>query len=1074
MQRNRTRFGLLTIFLTLVSATFGQTFRGGIAGSVADTSAAAIPEATVKIEHTGTGLTREMTTSTTGDFNFPDLPTGIYTVTVSRQGFQTQKIEKVDVAVGRITSLPITLSVASQAATVEVQAVTATLETNESALNAVVNTRAVQEIPLNGRDYRQLLLLTPGFNQAFSMNGNRSNQNNWQIDGVDNNDFWHNAEAVNQGSISGVAGVLLPIDAIDQFNQQASGAADFGRNPGSMVNVVLKSGTNDVHGSIYYFNRNDALAATNPFQPPEAFDPAIKNHNYGFSVGGPIWKNRTFFFLTYEKQKFLAGNQLLATVPSDAWVAKAEALMSNYGVAPNQVMLNVLNTLWPSVIKSPPATINNFFSADKNDYKSDNGVINIQHNINDNHTLYARAFLGTGDAVAYAGSVFREYFQAVPSRQSNYALIWNGVLTPRLVNQTLVGVNYFLQTFNDESHGVNLPALGFNTGVTNPSNFGAPTMSMSGFSNALVGATPYLGRIDTTGHITDNLSYNFGSHALKIGGEIRKSRLDVFYYREARGSFSWDGTQGPWAGDPADVQTRALADFLGGYIGPGYGSKATGDPQRNYDVNTYEWWVQDNWQVNPRLNVNYGVRYTYNGRMHEAVHKKGISIFRPDLAGAEYPGFGFVGNEIDALYPADYNNFGPRFGFAYTPKRGGSTVIRGGYGVFYDLVNGNLFIDNRADGFAGRGLSRNPAGPTPIFSVTNSQKLIIEPGLDIFGGSTGRPPFGAYTINQDIRSPYVQQFNLNLQQQLGRLALLQVGYIGNVARKLIVNNDINPPAPGIYDASTIQQRRPYNAQFPNVAGITEITSAGNSHYHGLQGSLRTQSWHGLIGQVSYTYGHAWDIMSGVRNNGFTNFYDWGLDYGRADFDIRHTFSSYIVYDIPQFGQSLPRLTKGWQVNSLITADSGFPFSVYASTDYGGTRNFRDRANLTGDPFANVTQLPKVEGRWTSGYQYYNPAAFTDPAPGEFGNTKRNQFTGPGFGAVDFSIFKNTPITERINTQFRVEIFNIFNRLNLGGACNSVGCGSANGVVGGTRNGGGAPGIGYGEPRNVQLALKIIF
>ena len=1075
MTSARARFGLLTILFVLASAAFGQTFRGGIAGSVADASGAAIPDATVKIEHTGTGLTREMTTSTSGDFNFPDLPTGIYTVTITRQGFQTQKIGNVEVAVGKITSIPVTLSVAQQAQTVEVQATAATLETSESALNAVVNTRAVQEIPLNGRDFRQLLQLTPGFNQAGSMNGNRGNQNNWQIDGVDNNDFWHNAEAVNQGSISGIAGVLLPIEAIDQFNQQAAGGADFGRNPGSMVNVVVKTGTNAFHGSAYYFNRNDALAAHNPFLPVDAFDPAIKNHQYGFSVGGPIFKNKTFFFLTYEKQKFLAGNQLSATVPSDAWVAKAQALMANYGVSINPVMQRVLNTLWPSEIRGAAGTVSNFFSADKNNYKSDNGIINFQHNFNDKNSVFVRAFLGTGDAVAYAGSVFREYFQSVPSRQHNFAAIWNGVITPRLVNQTLVGVNYFKQEFNDLNHGFNMPALGFNTGVTNPSNFGAPTITIAGFTNAFVGATPYLGRQDTTGHITDNLSLNSGSHAWKFGGEIRKSRLDVYYFRDVRGNFNWDGTQGPWKADSADNTVKSLADFLGGYIGPaasGYAGKATGDPQRIYDVNTYEFWAADNWQVSPKLNLNLGLRYTYNGRMHEATSNKGISIFLPTLTSSQYPGFGFVGKEIGALYPADYNNFAPRLGFAYTPQRGGKTVIRGSYGVFYDLINGNLFIDNRAGGTAGRGLSRNPAGTNPIFAV-NAGPLVVQDGVDIFGGSTGNPPFGAYGISQNIRSPYVQQFNLNVQHQLTRSVLFQIGYVGNLGRKLVVNQNINQPLPDPSGKLSVQQRRPYNATFPNIRGITELESVGNSRYHGLQTSIRTTSWHGLLGQFGYTFSNVKDIMSNVRNNTFTDNYNMRLDYGNADFDVRHGVSAYLVYDVPQLGRSLPRLTKGWQFNTLFTADSGFPFTEYANGDVSGTGNGKDRANKVGDPFSGVVQPAKVSGRYVNGYRWFNPAAFANPTSG-FGNTKRNQFYGPGFGAVDFSIFKNTPITERIGTQFRVEIFNIFNRLNLGGPASGVGNGSGDGLIYGTRHGGDAPGIGYGEPRNVQLALKIIF
>src|SRR5439155_22013787 len=194
----------------------------------------------------------------------------------------------------------------------------------------------------------------------------------------------------------------------------------------------------------------------------------LRNQNYGLSLGGPFFKNKLFFFITYERQKFIAGNQLQATAPSDAWVAKAQALMSQFGVTPNPVMLKVLNTLWPSAIRSAPATQPNYFSTDKNDYSSHNGVFNISYNITDKHSLFLRGFAGSGDATAFAGSVYHDYFQFVPSRQSNYAAIWNAVLTPSLVNQLLIGINYFNQTFDDVNHGFNMAALGFNTGVTNP------------------------------------------------------------------------------------------------------------------------------------------------------------------------------------------------------------------------------------------------------------------------------------------------------------------------------------------------------------------------------------------------------------------------------------------------------------------------------------------------------------------------------------------------------------------------------------------------------------------------------
>jgi hypothetical protein len=265
-------------------------------------------------------------------------------------------------------------------------------------------------------------------------------------------------------------------------------------------------------------------------------------------------------------------------------------------------MLRTYQNLWPERGRSAPATQFNFSSNDDNTGENNNGVIKLDYILSPKHTLSGRAFMGTGDASQFVngGSVYREYFQLVPSRQHNFAVTWTSTLTPRLVNQVLAGVNYFKQTFDDADHSANPPSWGFNTGVTNPSNFGAPNITIEGFQNGGVGITPRLGRIDTTGHLTDNLSYNFGRHALKLGGEFRRARLDVFYYRDARGAFTFDGLAstglpGSWANNAAyTAQERALADFLAGYLRPGNGLIATGDPQRDYYVNSYEGWAQDN------------------------------------------------------------------------------------------------------------------------------------------------------------------------------------------------------------------------------------------------------------------------------------------------------------------------------------------------------------------------------------------------------------------------------------------------------------------------------------------------
>jgi len=1072
------------VFSLLLSAeAVGQTSRGGISGTVEDKSGAVVPDANVQIEQRGTGLKLSAPTTGGGIFSFVDLPVGFYTVTVSHPGFQTQKINDLEVQVGRISSLTVTLDVAQANETVEVAAATATIETSESALNAVVGARSIQEIPLNGRDYRQLLQLTPGFNQASSMNGNRPNQNNWQIDGVDNNDFWHNSEAVNQGSISGIAGVLLPIDAIEEFNQQSIGSADYGRNPGSMVNVAIKTGTNDFHGSLYYFHRNDAFAKASPFTDYGK----LRNHNYGGSIGGPIWKDKAFFFFTFEAQRFIAGNSQLATVPSNAWVARAEARLSARGIAPNPVMVSLLGALWPSVIKSAPATTDNFSSHANNNYRSNNGVARVDYSFNDKERLFVRGIVGSGDATAFAGSVYQDYFQAVPSRQQNWAAVLNSTFSVRLTNQFLFGVNYFLQNFDDSNHTQDVVALGFNTGATSAS-LGAPNIELNGFNNGGVGETPNLGRTDTTWHLTDDLSYTFGRHALKFGGEFRRAKLFVHYLRDMRGLFLFDGSAvtavNPGVAWGGNQEENSLADFLAGYIGKENGTIATGDPRRDYYVNSFSWHAQDSWQVTPRFNFNYGLRWDYNGPMYEPKHT--ISTFLPSAPN----GLAFPPQTLDRLYPRDLNNFAPRLGFAFTPTRGGKTVIRGAWGIYYDVPNGNLIIDNRASP-GGRGVARNPGGSNPVFSVTNQAPISVVQGQPIFGSSTPQPPFGVYGINQNLRSPYVQNFSLNVQHQLTPRIVAQAGYVGSQGRKLIVTRNINQPAPSVTTPNP--NPKPFASQFPNFSGITQISSAANSQFNSMQLSVRATSWHGLSAQLAYTLGHARDEFSFARNNRPTDNFNLKADYGNADFDTRHNVSANLIYDVPQLGHSLPRLTNGWELASLWAYNSGFPFTVYAQTgsDNSHTGNKKDRADLIGNPFSGVVQ---PAGGISQGVQWINPAAFPKQcptcnpvsyanAPGTFGNSKRNQFYGPHFKTMDFSVIKNTPITERVKTQFRVEMFNLFNVLNLaqpggnalGGPSSMCVCdGGSFGLLSGTVHSGDAPGIGGGEPFNVQFALKIIF
>jgi Carboxypeptidase regulatory-like domain len=1041
------------IFLLIVFPLSGlaQTFRGAISGTVTDPSGAAVAGAVVKATQTETNLTHSTVTSSAGEFTFPDLPLGLWQVNVTQSGFEPVQVNQINVEVGKVVNVPVNLRLASQGQVVEVSAVAVSVDTDSSTLNAVIPDQAVQNIPLNGRDFTQLVRLAPGVNGSGSINGARSNQNNWQIDGADNNDLWQNSAAVNQGGVAGVAGTLLPIDAIDQFSVTSDGSAEYGRNGGATVNMVIKSGTNSPHGSLYYFNRNDALADKSPFAVTKA---KLKNNQFGGSFGGPILKNKLFFFLTFERQKLIAGNSTAATEPSAAYVTAAEAVLTRYGVPVNPVSLNLLS-FWPARGRTGPASANNFVSTDDSNDYSNNGIGKIDYTINSKNNLSFRYFVGTGSQIAPAGSAFYEYYQVVPSRMQNFSLVDNQILSSRAVNQVLLGVNIFLQTFNDEDTSFNPVAQGLNTGVTDPSLTGSPHITISGFDT--IGPTAPLGRIDSTGHVTDTFSYTLGAHRFRIGGEFRYSHNDVFYNSNKRGTFTFDGTQGPWATDTSitDPNIRSLADFLAGDVSTS--SIVFGSLQRIYDEHGFEWFAQDSWQPTRKLTLNYGIHYTAYGPFYSPADN--ISTF--------IPGQGVVYNSSNHnIYNWRLNDFAPRFGFAYSATS--KLVVRGGYGIYFDVPNLNTFGSDSPSNGGAAGVQANP----PVYTVSRSAYQIVY-GQPIFTNSNiPAPPYNLFSVSQNLKTPSIQNFDLNTQYQLSRGVVLQVGYVGSLGRNLLVTRDINQAAAsplGTQNTLALAQlTRPFYSAYPQYAVINQVQSMGISDYNSMQVTVRSAQWHGLVSQFTYMLAHSLDDASAVRNTVPMDSNDLALDYGRSSFDIRHTFNGYIVYQFPRSTHGPSRLVNGWQLNALPSYRTGTPFNVTYGKNISGTFEMVDRVNESGNPFAGVNQ--GVQNRVAT---WFNKAVFSAPAPGTYGMLGRDVFPGPAFVAVDFSVVKNTPVTERISTQFRVEIFNVFNRTNYANPTSSFSSG-AFGTIAGTLNGTSAPGIGQGEPRNVQLALKIIF
>jgi outer membrane receptor protein involved in Fe transport len=1060
------------MLVALPAKSFGQTFRGGINGTVTDQSGAVVPGAVVEAADTATGVSHRTISSTGGEFDFQDLPLGTYVISVSASGFQTAKVEKVPVSAGKIYTLPVKLNIAQTATTVEVDAAAITLDTTSTTQTAEVGGVALQDTPLNGRDFTQLIILSPGFSNSGaggygSLNGTRANQINWQIDGIDNNDLWHNIPAVNQGGVSGIAGIILPIDAVDQFSAQTQAAPESGRNPGGSVNLSLKSGGNTLHGSLYYYNRNELFGATNPFTAPVKQE--VRNYNYGYSAGGRIIKDKLFWFTTYEHQRFTIGVPDQATEPTQAWQTEAKAALAKYNIPVNTVSTNLLATLWPAAATgSAPATVNNYTSTTPEYGYSYNGLAKIDYTINDRNSLTAHWFVGQGNQVAPVGSSLFYYYEVAPIHVQNYAVVYNHVFTPTITNQVLAGVNYFNQVFNDFNTSFDVASLGLVTGSKLP---GSPNIEISGFD--ATGETPPEGRNDITGHLTDDLSWVIGKHQFKFGGEYRQAQLDEFYHRHALGSFTFDGTQGPDQNnetlsgdsyDTGDLRIDALADFLAGNIKTA--SIALGDPDRQVFVNTFDFFGQDSWQLSPKLNVNYGLRWDYEGPLHNSV--KDLSVFRPNIT-QQNDGIVYQGSQISNLYDPTYLNFSPRVGFSYqlTP----TTVLRAGSGLYFDTPNLNPFLDNRPGNGAPNGVEGNPGGPDPVVTATiNATPAFpsrIQAGVDPF--TSAAPSNSLFSIAKNFIPSHNLNYNFQIEQSLSNKVVAQIGYVGSGGRHLLAIRDINQTAL----SPTGDGLRPFSSQFPNVTFINEIQSIGTSNYNALQATIRASGFHGFTAQGAYTWSHSMDEVTAYRGalpQDSTNFKG---DYGPSDFDNRNIFVASISYEVPG-SDHMRALTKGWELNSLMTFHGGLPFSVYSSADTSGTNDGNQRANLV--PGVNPYQGYRKGG---VGLNWLNPAAFVDAPANTWGTTGRNAFIGPGYGDVDFSVFKNTHIWERVTTQFRVEMFNLFNRTNYAPPLEDNFNPSItydNGLSLFTTIGSfnGAPGIGSGEPFNTQFALKIIF
>jgi hypothetical protein len=1041
----------VTLVLLAPTVAFAQA-TGAIVGVVTDDSGAVLPGATIEITNTGTNQVRTAITGMDGHYSVPLLQPGPYQVKSTLAGFKTFVREGITVAVDSTSRVDVRLSVGGLEETISVRADAPLVETSNATLGIVVDEKKVQELPLNGRNFTQLGTLLPGVvappaglggadgnatpggfgatTAGFSVNGMRNQSNNFLLDGAGNNDTF------NTGFV-----LRPPPDAIQEFKILThSYGAEYGRSAGSVVNVVTKSGSNELHGSTWIFNRDDALQARNFFAAPNQPKPKLKQNQFGGALGGPIVRNKLFGFGYYEGHRNTTGTTHNIVVLSDA------QRQGSFGTTVIRDPLTGLpfpsNTIPADRIDPAARRLIDAFVPAAN--TSGNRWVGSPDTTDDRNQFGVRSDLQLSQSNSVLGRYIRSQTHSVApaitrpigtdarATLQDVMLADQHVFSSRAINQARFSYNR-IGAVPQATSGLANGDFAINLPHNVPSAQGLANIAVTGlFGGNLPGLgalgdvqQPFVERLNEVFQFTDDFTWIRGGHSMKFGVELRKEHMFIAFVNRPNGDFTFSGVH---TGNPA-------ADFLLGM--PSQFRRTTANASQDGTGWSYAGYLQDEFRPSASVTLNAGLRYELAKPFVES--SDALNAFHPGQQSTRFPsaptGLVYPGDPgvPRGTYATDKNNVAPRVGLAWDPTGTGKSSLRAAWGIFYDVLAGQ-------GDFFQNGVLAPPFTPLLEVNAPPAPLTLRNPMGAVAGGANLFPP-GLIFIGwgEDFKSPSAHHFNVTWQQEIANRFGAEVGYVGSRGRNLPIFIEVNP---GVYVPG---QTAPGARLFPAFSLVRPTFSEAQSWYDSLQASLRMRETRGISFLASYTLGHAVDHVSGLNIGGENRpvlpatigdqaSIDRALEFEKGDalFDVRHRFvvSFNAALPSPATGGALHYLLGGWQVNGIIQAQTGFPFTVIDPV--GTIRYLTNRPDVTCDPNENA---PRTVDQWfdTSCFTRRPLAQTAEP-----GNQQRNIVRGPGFARTDLSFFKNIPLAGTHRLQLRVEAFNIFNQTRFANPGNQIG------------------------------------